>query len=410
VSKPTIAVLAVVLAAGGFTLGYWTASRPPQRVARSSAPTAVDPARRAIEERVRAPGSLENLEQLAHLLTKLGPDAIPAIAPTILHPGETLDGPRALILLQFWIDHDAKGAAEWIAKRAPLGYRSLGLIPAIEKLAESDPQSALRLVGRARGADPQLIKPLVRGWVRSGQPGVADWIRNLDYGFKRQKALGAFWRAKIEKDGAPAAIAWLEALPDREDGFYEEAFLRLTGELTYADPASGVAWYEKHRDGPRSRGLMMAVVDAWVAVDGPAAMRWVSQQPEGAERDNAVLDGVRWWGIANVDALKRWGREQGVDQLAAAWFQPGLPIFAQLYANDEAVEGIHWAERIADAAIRDLTLVQIARDWHQKDPSAAEAWLAQSPLSEDNRARARTVPTPARAPEPAAPNAKAPAD
>ena len=396
----------MVLAAGGFALGHWTASRPPQRAAPSTAPGKLDAARRAIEERVRAPSSVENLEQLAHLLPELGPDAIPAIAPTILNPGETLDAPRALILLQFWIDQDAKGAAEWMTKKAPLAYRSLGLIPAIEKLAESDPKTALRLVGRPNGADPHLLKPLIRGWVRSGQPGVADWIRGFDYGFKRQKALGAFWRAKIEKDGAPAAIAWLEALPDSEDGFYEEAFQRLTSELTYADPAQGVAWYEKHREGPHAKGLMMTVVDGWVAVDGPAAMRWVSQQPAGPERDNAVLDGVRWWGIADVDGLKRWGRELGVDHLEA-WFQPGLPIFAQLYGNEEPSEGIRWAERIADVPTRDLALVQIARDWHQSDPSAAEAWLAQSPLSEADRERARAVPV-ARGPQPNP--APAPAD
>ena len=51
-------------------------------------------------------------------------------------------------------------------------------------------------------------------------------------------------------------------------------------------------------------------------------------------------------------------------------------------------KGIPWAERIEDPARRTLTLVQIARRWHQRDPAAAEAWLAQSPLSEPKRASA----------------------
>ena len=268
----------------------------------------------------------------------------------------------------------------------------------------------MRLVGRAGAADTRLIKPLVRGWVRSGQPGADDWIRNLGYGFKRQKALGAFARAKIEKDGAAAAIAWLEALPDSEDGFYEEAFGRLTTELTYSDPAQAVAWYEKHRDGPHGQGLMMNVVDAWVAVDGPAAMRWVSQQPEGAERDNAVLDGIRWWGIGDIEGLKRWGRDMGPDHVEA-WFQPGLPIFARDYGADEPPEGLRWAERIADEPTRNTTLVQIARQWHASDPAAAEVWLAQSPLSEEDRDRARNLNVPrGPKPKPTAPDAAAPAD
>jgi hypothetical protein len=367
-------------------------------------------ARAAIAERVAAPASVANLVELARVLEQLGPAAIPAIPPTILHPGESLDAPRALVMLQFWIDQDAKAAAEWISKASPLGYRSLAMIPAVERIAESDPQAAVPFVGGSGSADQRLLKPLVRGWVRSGQPGVEDWIRNLGYGFKRQKALGAYFRARIEKDGAPAAIAWLVERAKNEDGLYEEAFSRFTSELTYADPKAGTEWYEKHRSGPMGKGLMMSVIDAWVAVDGPAAMRWVSQQPEGEERDHAVLDGVRWWGIADVQGLKKWGRELGVGELGP-WFQPGLPIFARLYGADEPLEGIRWAEAITDEPTRVLTLTQIARQWRSTDATAADAWLAQSPLSEEDRERARTPrarlgPLPAAA----APDALSPAE
>jgi hypothetical protein len=398
-SKITTALIAALLAAAGiavgFALGERSAARPPSA---AGAPVGEEEARRAIEELVRAPASVENLEQLAHRLTELGPAAIPAIAPTILKPGENLDGPRALVLLQFWIDRDPLGAAKWLASRSPLGYRVIALDEAVERIAESDPKLAIPFVGRAGSADSRLVKPFIRGWVRSGKPGVEDWVRNLGYGFKRQKALGAFARAKIEKDGKAAAIAWYEAIPDTEDGFRYDAFVRLTSELAYADPAAGIAWYEKHRDGPNGEGLMAAVISAWVGVDGPAAMRWVSQQPAGKERDNAVLEGVRWWGVADIDGLKRWGREMGPDHVEG-WFQPGLPIFAKLYGNEEPSEGIRWAERITDAATRDLTLVQIARDWRRSDPAAADAWLEQSPLSETERERARTVTVP-RGPQP----------
>jgi hypothetical protein len=102
-----------------------------------------------------------------------------------------------------------------------------------------------------------------------------------------------------------------------------------------------------------------------------------------------VVDGVRWWGIADVQGLKAWGRETGVDQLGP-WFQPGLPIFARLYGADEPLEGIRWAEAIHDEPTRVQTMTQIARQWHSADAAAAEAWIAQSPLSEPDRARART--------------------
>jgi hypothetical protein len=398
-SKITTALLAALLTASGIAVGFALGEHSATRVPNAAgAPVGDEEARRAIEELVRAPASVENLEQLAHRLPELGPAAIPAIAPTILRPSETLDGPRALVLLQFWIDRDPLGAAKWTASRAPLAYRLIALNEAVERIAESNPALAVPFVGRAGAADSRLIKAFIRGWVRSGTPGVEDWVRNLGYGFKRQKALGALARAKIDKDGTTAAIAWLEAIPDTEDGFRYDAFVRLTTELTYADPAAGVAWYEKNREGPNGEGLMAAVVDAWVGVDGPAAMRWASQQPAGKERDNAVLDGVRWWGVADIDGLKRWGREMSADRIEP-WFEPALPIFAKLYGNEDPAEGIRWAERITDASTRDLTLVQIAREWHKSDPAAAEAWLEKSPLSETDRERARTINTP-RGPQP----------
>jgi hypothetical protein len=349
---------------------------------------------------VREPASIQSAAKLAERLTQLGPEVAPGIGRLIVHPGETLDPPRALLLLQFWIDRDAKSAAEWAVRSAPLAYRGLMLDPAVEKLATTDPKLAMRYVGAGGGADPRTIKPFVRGWVYSRQPGVEDWIRDLGYGFKRQKALGAFARALIQRDGAPAAIAWYEALPASEDGFQEDAFRRLAGELTYADPAQGVAWYEKHRAGPYGRGLLTVVSNAWIGVDGPAAMRWLSQQPASPDRDDAVVDAVRTWGVADLAGLKEWGRAEGAKEIAP-WFQPGLPIFARVLGGDDPREGLHWAEQIRDDARRELTLIQIAREWRTDDRDAAEAWLAQSPLSEEARERARQVSTP-RGPKPAA--------
>jgi len=97
--------------------------------------------------------------------------------------------------------------------------------------------------------------------------------------------------------------------------------------------------------------------------------------------------------------LKAWGREIGVDHLEP-WFQPGLPILARLYGADEPLEGIRWAEKITDEPMRLQTLSQIARQWYGSDPTAAEAWIATSPLSEEDRALARTPRSPLALEEP----------
>lgn len=384
-SKLMTAALGALLATAGFALGHFVASssaRP--RPIDTPAPLGAEQARAALEAIVREPATLANARRLADRLAQLGPDAVPAILPTLRDPSENLDAARALLLIQFWIDRDPQSAAQWAQTNAPFLYKMLALQLSIERLAESDPTAARRLAG----TDRQFLKPLVRGWVRSGQPGVEGWIRDLGPGFERQKAIGAYARERIRRDGIAAVTAWAEALPDSEDGFKLDAFRRVTTELTYADPAAGVAWFEKHRGGPYGEDLLLSVGNAWVAEDGPAAMRWLSERPPGTERDNAVLDAIRAWSMSDHDALTHWAPAAKGEPIAA-WFQPGLPIYAKLVGAKQPAEGIGWAERIDDAGQRAFTIVQISRRWRQLDPAAADAWLAQSPLSEAERSSAK---------------------
>ncbi len=382
----TIAAAGALVALAAFGLGYAIARRPAAKPERAAdTPRGAEQARLAIAEIVNEPATLENGYRLASLLRALGPDAVPAIEPTLRDPTGNLNAAQALLLIQFWVEQDAEDAATW-ASYAPLGYRTLALHLAIERLAESDLPAARRLAGGS--GNTHLVKSLVTGWMRSGEPGLEDWIRNLGLGFERQKALGAYAREMIRLRGTEATAAWADALPDAEDGFKKEAFWRVTTELTYADPAAGRAFYEKHRNGSYGDNLLVSVSNAWVAVDGPAAMQWLSEQPEGQQRDDAVLDAVRSWTMSNSDALVSWARGWGRDA-TPHWFQPALPIFAKVVAVEDPAEAVEWAARIEDEGTRHLTFIQIAHRWRQRDPAAADAWLAASPLSEKQRARAR---------------------
>ena len=382
-SKATTAVFGALLAVGGFALGYFFASAA---ATGGATPERLDAeqAQAALAAMAREPATLDNARRLADQLAALGPDAVAAILPTLRDPSEDLDATRALLLIQYWADRDPKSIAEWATTNAPFLYKTLARQLAVERLAETDLQAARKLAG----TDRHLLKPLVRGWVRSGQPDVEEWIRELGYGFERQMALGAYARAKIRREGIAATIAWVEALPDTEDRFRPEAFPRVISELAYEDPAAGLAFYEKHRDGPHGADLLSALANAWVAADGPAAMRWLSERPEGKDRDGAVVDAVRAWSMGDFEALRRWTPSAPGDPVPA-WFQPALPVYAKLAGAREPLKGIPWAERIEDPAQRTLTLVQIARRWYQRDPAAADAWLAQSQLSETERASAR---------------------
>ena len=71
------------------------------------------------------------------------------------------------------------------------------------------------------------------------------------------------------------------------------------------------------------------------------------------------------------------------------WLRPILSVYALLVAEDAPAVAIEWAERIEDDEDRETVLMLVARAWRQVDEAEAEAWLLQSPLSEEFREKAR---------------------
>ena len=56
------------------------------------------------------------------------------------------------------------------------------------------------------------------------------------------------------------------------------------------------------------------------------------------------------------------------------------------------VEAMAWVALIVDEDRRELSYITIARRWREKDESAADAWIAGSPLSQEARERAHMPP------------------
>jgi hypothetical protein len=71
------------------------------------------------------------------------------------------------------------------------------------------------------------------------------------------------------------------------------------------------------------------------------------------------------------------------------WLQPLLPAYARLLAADSPADAIEWAERIENDKSRKFVLIEVARAWRQVDEAAAEVWLLESSLSEEDREKVR---------------------
>jgi len=338
------------------------------------------------------PDAYSRARRLGALLPTLGEDAVPAIAELMRDPSVPMGAIETELLVRFWATYDPQQASLW-SFQAPLGYRVVAIVPAVELWAQADPLTAAqnaRVASVDSGTANQAAQiAVVRGWFFSGQPGLVDYIRDLGEGIDQQRAISIFVREMIRRDGAEAAMAWAEGLPDEPKLLKLAAFRQVGSELAMQDLPKALHWCDVHCGGPFGDGVRKLIGTRWAAQDGPAAMEWLSKAPEGMERDLAVRVAFFTWSGKNQAEAFAWLAAHGVDHVEP-WLRPAVVIYARLTSADSPSEALKWAALIPDDAERELTMVRIARRWRLQDEAAAEAWLEQSPLSEEDRQSARS--------------------
>jgi hypothetical protein len=355
---------------------------------------------------VRDPDPFSRARRLGALLPTLGPEAIPEVQAIFTNADLVLRGTDLELLVSFWAHHDPEAASRWAMRRAPHGYKIIAILASFSVWAERDPQAARRaseeriaLIGDAREA---VQIALVRGWYRRDPEGLTQFIHELGMGIGRQRALSTFVREVIREQGPDALVRWAEGLPDDDDVYKKAAYRQVGVALPLFDHAAAIRWCEAHCDGPYGDGLRGLIARPWVLRDGPAALAWLLQAPEGHEKNLAVRTAFSVWGQYDRDAALAWMAEQTAAG-PEAWMKPVLPVYARLLADDGSpLEAIEWAEQIESEEEREYVLTDVVRKWRRADEAAAEAWLLESSLSEAARARARG---PAQAPARPAPPA-----
>jgi hypothetical protein len=237
----------------------------------------------------------------------------------------------------------------------------------------------------------------VAGWYEAGHPGLTQYIHDLGGGFSRQIALATYLRAAIAKEGPQAVMDWAASVPDDDDeGYKLTVFRQVAAALALLDHEAAMRWCSAHCDGPYGNNLRSMIAGRWVEDDGPSAMEWLTTAPDGHERDLTIMTTLGVWGREDRDAALAWTAQQiDEDGEPPAWLKPALPVYARLLAEqsmlaaESPVVALEWAQRIEKPIQRDFSLITIARKWRERDEAAADAWLEQSPLSEEARAKVR---------------------
>jgi hypothetical protein len=346
-------------------------------------------------EALSEPDSFKRIHKLTLLLPILGDEAVPAIRDALEDPSVDIGAAEIDLLTRAWAMHDPRAAMDYASLKPPIGLRLAALIPAAEEWARRDPQAALKGVATLMLIPTMNTKALqvglVRGWFDSDQPGLAEYLKGLPMGFERQRMLGVFARRMIQRQGVEPLMRWVEALPEEPEDLRREAFRAAATELARHDPAAGVAFCEAHCGGPFGSKIMLAVGTRYAAHDGPAALQWLSTQPAGRARDSAVIEAYRRWIQRDADAAYAWAAAIGREN-AEPWFGPVAEMYAMRISWNEPAEAMEWVALVGDEERREQAYITIARRWREKDEKASDAWVDQSPLSEEARIEARKLP------------------
>ncbi len=367
-------------------------SRPVDSEAVTDGETLAELVGRSLAEILRDPDAYSRARRLGTLLPTLGPEFVPVVKQTLEDTALDLGASELELLVRFWATQQGEDASRWAVENSPPGYRLAAVMSSIALWAETDPRAAASAVQlwadeRADVRDGVQIA-LVRGWFAADPSELAQFIYELDIGYPRQLALSTYIRAAIQGQGIEAAVRWAESVPDDDATYKTAVYRQMASVLPLFDHQASLRWCEAHCDGPHGNNLRSILARRWVRVDGAAALAWLSSAPAGFETDLAVRGAFAVWAQVDPEAALGWAASQTTGE-PDLWLLPIFPVYARLLAEDSPAEAIEWAERIRDDEEREIVLSDVARTWRQRDAAAAEAWLLQSPLSEEAREKAR---------------------
>jgi hypothetical protein len=346
----------------------------------------------SIADLVRKEDAFARARKLGELLPTLGPEAAPAMGLILEDPTLDYTATEVELLVRFWASHRPEEAARWAALKAPMIYRATAVLCAFRVWAEQDPHKVRAAIQRW-GTQPidvreAMHRGLVQGWFVANPSEAIQYIKEIGVSVERQRVVAAFVRAMIQTQGIGAVKRWAESIPEDDVTFKKTVYRQVAAALPLFDHEAGLGWCDAHCDGPYGSNLRSIIARRWVRTDGPAAMAWLTTVPEGYERNIALRAAFSVWARDEREAAMRWVEAQQAEELPS-WLQPVLPGYVGLLAQESPLEAIEWAQRIEVDDEREFALIGVARAWRQVDEAAAEAWLLQSPLSEESREKVR---------------------
>lgn len=359
----------------------------------------VDSASAASVERLKEmtliPQPLERAAALSNLLDGADASLLPEVQAALKRLSTTrFDGVSSAIAFQYWAKHEPESALAWAKRRAEGAYRDQMLRDAINIWAQRSAQEAVaRGWANTVGEDAfTLLEGIIRGWHVSGQEGLDDFVRDLGVSDDQQLAHAVLARLRMDAEGPESLMAWANAL--QGDRAFKASAVRSVGAVLGGERADlAVKWCDEHCQGAYGGSLRHYIATEWAKHDGEAMMEWLSEAPEHIETDVAIRAGYRGWVMADPEAAYAWVAALSEERKGESRFQPVVGMYIARLSWADSAKALEWTDYLTDPDEQQLARITAVRRWLHRDAEAAEAWLAdQTLLDEEAVTKARRVP------------------
>ena len=340
------------------------------------------------------PDRLDRVEALVAALRAMSPEDVGRFRALLRDRDLPLRDLERVLVVAAWADHDPEAATAWAIRGERGGSKEAAIADAVREWARLDPEAVIREydINLIAPNHPGILVGLIEGWFETGDVALLEsYVQDLGNSDSRQRAVSALARLRVLRDGPEATIRWAESIPTTEARFKTSIYRRVALEIAQTRPRLAADWCDRVCDSPYGDSVAELIAREWAEEDGGSAMEWVLAGPDGMDTQVAVRAAYRAFLIADADAALAWIEGTTEEQRHDDRLQGAVAMYVnkRSWEPGQADVAIEWANYLKNEAERELALISIARRWRYRDEEAAEAWLADSPLSEEARVKAR---------------------
>jgi len=340
------------------------------------------------------PDRLDRVEALVAALRAMSPEDLEQLRELLGDRDLPVRDLERTLVISAWADHDPEAATAWAVRSERGDSKNAAITDAVREWARRDPEAVIREydINLLAPKHPGILVGLIEGWFETGDIALLEaYVQDLGDSDSRQRAVSTLARLRVSRDGPEAAIRWAEAIPATQARFKTSAYRRVAREIARTQPRMAADWCDRVCDSPYGDSVAELIVREWAGSDGPAAMEWLLTRPDGMDTQVAVRAAYRAFMIADAEAALAWmeGTTEGQRHDNRLQGAVGMYVNKRSWEPGRADTSIEWAGYLKNEAERELALISIVRRWRDRDEEAAEAWLADSPLPEEARQRAR---------------------